>query len=41
MIEELPNFVIDPSNKAKVEALLAGRGRQAIGHESTKKLQLE
>lgn len=37
MRKELPGFVTDPSNKAKVEALLAGR-RAALGHEETQKL---
>jgi hypothetical protein len=34
---ELPGFVTDPANKAKVEALLAGR-KVALGSEETQKL---
>ena len=40
MIKELPVFVTDPNNRAKVEALLEGRKRDAIGHEETKTLPL-
>ena len=36
MMRELPTFITDPSNKAKVEALLAGRKREAIGQEETR-----
>jgi hypothetical protein len=37
---ELPVFVTDPSNKAKVEALIAGRkGTSAFG-ESSHKIEL-
>lgn len=36
MRRELPGFVTDPANKARVEALLAGR--KALGHEETQKL---
>ena len=39
MIRELPTFVTDPTNQAKVEALIAGRKREAIGHEETKQLE--
>jgi len=38
MIRELPTFVTDPTNQAKVEALIAGRKRDAIGHEESQKL---
>jgi len=37
MRRELPNFVTDPSNQAKVAALLAGND-SAIAHEKTQKL---
>ena len=30
MKKELPNFVTDPSNKAKVDALLAGRKKDSL-----------
>lgn len=40
MLKELPVFVTDPNNRAKVEALLEGRKRDAIGHEETKTLPL-
>jgi hypothetical protein len=36
MMKELPAFVTDPTNKAKVEALIAGRAQ--VGEEATKKL---
>jgi len=39
MLKQLPTFVTDPSNKAKVEALLAGRKKEALGAEETKKLE--
>ncbi len=39
MLRELPTFVTDPINRAKVEALLSGRKREAIGHEETKQLE--
>lgn len=38
MMKELPLFVVDPSNKAKVEALMAGRKEAVISQESSKKL---
>jgi len=31
MLKELPIFVTDPSDKAKVEALIAGREKEALG----------
>jgi hypothetical protein len=31
-------FVVDPRQKAKVEALLQGRNREALEQESSKKL---
>jgi len=37
--EDLPYFVVDPSNQAKVEALLGGRRKEAIGQESSKTIQ--
>ena len=39
MMNELPAFVTDPSNKAKVEALLAGRRQAAIGHDTSRKIE--
>lgn len=39
MIRELPTFVVDPTNQAKVEALIAGRKQQAIGAESTRRIE--
>lgn len=39
MLRELPTFITDPTNKAKVEALLAGRKREAIGTEQTKRIE--
>jgi len=41
LLEELPYFVTDPSNKAKVEALYAGRKREAIGHEESKRIDTQ
>ena len=38
MVKELPAFIIDPSNKAKVEALLSGRQNAAIEPEATHKI---
>lgn len=38
MIRELPTFVTDPSNRSKVEALLAGRKKEAVGAETTERL---
>ena len=38
MRKELPMFVTDPSNQAKVEALLAGRKNVAIPQEETHRL---
>jgi hypothetical protein len=39
MRREFPTFVTDPANRAKVEALLAGRNREALGHEETRQIQ--
>jgi len=39
MKKELPTFVIDPNNKAKVEAVLAGRRREALGSEQTRQIE--
>jgi hypothetical protein len=36
--EELPYFVTDPSNKAKVEALLAGRFNEALDRQESHQL---
>ena len=41
MIRELPSFIIDPTNRSKVEALLEGRKRDAIGHEQTKQINAD
>lgn len=38
LARELPSFVTDPSNKAKVEALIAGRRASAVGQEGTERL---
>ena len=38
LARELPSFVTDPSNKAKVEALIAGRRAVAVGQEGTERL---
>ena len=39
MRQELPNFVTDPNNRAKVEALLAGvEDQKQISGETTQKL---
>jgi len=38
MKEELPNFITDPNNRAKVEALLGGDADAAIPAEETVKL---
>ena len=38
MREELPNFITDPNNRAKVEALLGGDADAAIPAEETVKL---
>jgi len=37
MRKELPSFVTDPANQAKVEALIAGR-RSGLGSEETQRL---
>lgn len=39
MRKELPHFVTDPANQAKVEALL--EGRNAISSEETRKLSAQ
>jgi hypothetical protein len=39
MLKELPTFVVDPSNKAKVEALYAGRRKEAIGYEKSRQIE--
>jgi len=36
MMKEVPAFVVDPSNKARVEALLAGRKMDAVGAEQSR-----
>lgn len=38
LVRELPSFVTDPSNKAKVEALIAGKRAAALGQEATERL---
>lgn len=37
MRNELPYFITDPTNQAKVEALLSGR-KSALGHEESQRL---
>jgi hypothetical protein len=39
MYQELPAFITDPANQAKVEALLAGRKQAAIDQDSSLKLE--
>lgn len=39
LARELPAFVTDPANKAKVEALIAGRKGTQIGQETTHRLE--
>lgn len=39
MRKELPVFITDPSNQAKVEALLAGRPNASIPAEHTQRLE--
>lgn len=39
MLKELPAFVTDPSNQAKVEALIAGNKKEVINAEQTKKIE--
>jgi len=38
MMEQLPFFVTDPSNKAMVEALLSGKKNEALSGNATRKL---
>lgn len=38
MMEELPYIVLDPRQKSKVEALMAGRQQEILDHDSSKKL---
>jgi hypothetical protein len=38
LVRELPTFITDPTNRSKVEALLAGRKREAVGHEESKQI---
>lgn len=38
LARELPAFVTDPANKAKVEALIAGRKGSSLGQETTQTL---
>jgi len=37
--QELPAIIVDPANRAKVEAVLAGRRHLSLGSESSEKLQ--
>jgi len=39
MRKELPAFVTDPANKAKVEAIISGRRQAALGHDQTHRLE--
>lgn len=36
LIKSLPAIIVDPTNRAKVEALLAGNKKEILGGESTK-----
>lgn len=38
MYNELPIFITDPSNQAKVEALLAGRQNEVVEREKTRQI---
>lgn len=38
MRSELPNFITDPNNRVKVDALLAGHSEQALAAEQTRQL---
>ena len=38
LYKELPTFITDPSNQAKVEALLEGRTKEVIDGESSKQI---
>ena len=40
MMKELPAFVVDPSNRAKVEAVIEGRRQAALGQDTTLKLSM-
>jgi hypothetical protein len=40
MRKELPAFVVDPSNRAKVEAVIEGRRQAALGQDTTLKLSM-
>lgn len=40
MQKELPYFVTDPANQAKVEALLSGRTQAALGHDQSHRLEI-
>lgn len=39
MRREIPAFVTDPSNKARVEAIISGRGQAALGGQHTHRLE--
>ncbi len=39
MRRELPAFVTDPANKARVEAIISGRGPAAIGGQQSHRLE--
>jgi len=38
MFQELPKFITDPTNQAKVQALLDNRIQEVVGQETTKHL---
>ena len=39
MMKELPSFITDPNNQAKVEALLSGRNKEVLPHEETRHIE--
>lgn len=39
MMKELPTFITDPTNQAKVEALLAGRKKEVLGTEASRQIE--
>lgn len=39
MYKDLPTFITDPSNQAKVEALLGGRTNEVVDKEKSKQIE--
>lgn len=39
MMKELPAFITDPNNQAKVEALIAGRNKDLFQQEQTRQIE--